>query len=202
MKKSLSRIVLGVATGSALVGSAFAVDEPIDVYATFRAGVSLNQTVEMDFTPGSTFIDYLGGAVSGTDFARLATNGTVDFVGTQLLGNTSGNAALVAISGDGASTVNISCTPNAIIANSGGARLIEVSALQISVSSGKAWGSADDQCAGLGTSPLALTLNGVGTNDRVYVGGRITGATADFSNESFDTTQTNGVPAQLRVVYQ
>ena len=199
MKKTLSRLVLGVAAGSALSGQVLAADEPIDVYATFRAGIALNQTAEMDFTPGSTFVDYLGGAVSGTDFARLATNGTVDYVGTQLLGNTSGQAGLVAISGDGASTVNISCSPNAVISD--GTRLIEISQMQISTDTGKAWAAPDDTCAGLGTSPLAYTLVGT-ASDRVRIGGRLTGSAADFRNDDFDSTQASGVPAQLRVVYQ
>jgi hypothetical protein len=187
-----------IAVGSMLLlaGGAYAVDESIEAAVQFRQALSLTKNFDIDFTPGATFVDFAG-TPGASDFVQLATNGTVSYAGTAFSGNTAGQAADVSILGDGISAVNISCSTGATLSN--GTNTLSINQTQLSVNTGDAFGSADHTCAGLGTSPLAHTLDGT---DKVLLGGRIVGDSGVVTSGIYNTTNPSGIPAAVRVVYQ
>lgn len=196
MKKVLTLTVLGAVVAA---GSAFAVTQDIDVFATMRVGLSFANKVDANFTPSSGHIDFYGTPDPTTDFVTLATDGTIAPVGTifqpSALVGTPGSVDIVS---DGASDVDITCTTGAVLAEPG-AKTLAVDSMEISMNTGHAFAAGDYQCSGLtSVTPFAYTLTG--TADKIILGGRLVGS-ADVVTAAYDTTQTGGTAATIKVLY-
>ena len=179
-----------------MAGGAYAVDETIDAAVQFRQALTLTKNLDIDFTPGASFVDFAG-TPGSSDFVQLATNGTVSYAGTAFSGNTAGQAADVDIVGDNVSAVNVSCSTGATLSD--GTNTLSIDQMQLSMNTGDAFGSADHTCAGLGTTPLAHTLDGT---DTILMGGRIVGNSGTVASGVYNTTNAGGAAATVRVVYQ
>jgi hypothetical protein len=177
----------------------FAADQNVQVDAQFRPAIVLALNSSVDLTPGATFIDYAG-TPGGSDLVNIGTDGNITVGGTVFTAPAAGTVGSVTITGDGSSAVNISCNTAALLRNAGG-NGVTFNTTQISMNTGDPFGSSDDPCGGLGTSPLAHTLDGT---DVVLIGGRIDAGVGGtiVSGTVYSTTIGTGSPIILRVVYQ
>lgn len=186
--------------GTAVVASTvWAVQQDIDVSARMRIGLSFANKVDMDFTPGTGHIDFYGTPDPTTDFVKLGTDGAISVDGTvfqpSALTATPGS---VDINSDGVSSVFISCTTGATLAEAGG-KTMSVDQLQITMNTGTAFTAPDYTCDGLASvTPYSYTLTGT---DKVILGGRLVGP-ADVITALYSTTTAGGTPATVRVIYQ
>jgi hypothetical protein len=197
------RFLASTLLGAVVVaGSAWAIDQTIDVSAKLRVGLSFTNKVDMDFTPTTQFIDMFG-TVAGTDTVALGTDGTEVPSGAVLVPTVlTGTPGSVEINGAATNAVDISCSQAATLAETTSSTTITVDTMELSVDTGDAAGSADYTCAGVGTTPHPLTLDNDGKN-LLLLGGRLVGA-ATMATASYSSANTGagGVPATVRVVYQ
>ena len=183
-----------------LAGSAYAIDQTIDVSAKLRTGLSFSSKVDMNFTPTTHFIDIFG-TPAGTDTVTLSTLGVETASGAVLVPTVlTGTPGSVQINGAGTNVVNISCSLTATLADPVTGTTITVDNLELAYNTGAVAGSANYQCAGVGTTPDTFTLDNDG-NDLLILGGRLVG-NATIGTTTYATTNPTGIAATIRVVYQ
>jgi hypothetical protein len=180
---------------STMAQPSHAVDINVAASAEFRLAITLVAT-PIDFTTGTNEIDYTG-TPTALDIIEMGTNGAINYTTPVFSGAATGTPGTVTITGSSGQGVDITCTPTATIGD--GTNTLVVSQLQISVNGTDGFGLADDNCAGLGTSPLSHTL--VVGADVINIGGRIVGNSGTVAEGPYSTA-TGGTPAQVRVTYQ
>jgi len=171
----------------------WAVDESVDVLATFRQAVALTEVNNVNFTTGAP-IEF-SSTPAGTDFVRLATDDSLIYSGV-FSGPVTGQAGEVTINGSDSAPVWVSCSDQADMRNAAGTSTLVN--MQIKMNTGGNWGAGTD-CNGVAATTLAYTLQ-AGT-DTVLLGGEIIG-NVTISGVAYSTALVGGVPAVLRVVYQ
>ena len=199
MKRSVFALTLLGAT--CVVGGLYAVQQPIDVLARLRIGLSFANKADMNFTPSSGHIDYYG-TPAGTDHVNMGTSGAITVDGTVFSPSANtGTPGSVDINGDATSSVYITCTEDATLAETGAGLTITVDTLQLAMNTGVAFNNgAAYTCDGLAGTALSHTLDGT---DTIYMGGRLVG-NATITTESYSSANTSdgGVPATVQVIYQ
>ncbi|MDD9911806.1 MAG: hypothetical protein OXR68_07460 [Alphaproteobacteria bacterium] len=190
--KKLSLMVAGATT--VLTSYGFAADQDVDAEAEFRQAISLTKNADVDFTTGAGVIEFTG-TPGASDLVSLGTDGNIAVGGTAFTAPSTGTAGDVDITGDGSSNVEVSCTDTATISD--GTNNLTVN-MEIAMDTGVAYGSGTD-CAGLGTTPLTHTLDGT---DKILVGGQIVGNSGTVTSAVYNTTNSGGSAATVRVVYQ
>lgn len=187
-----SLIVAGVCT--MLTAAPHAVDVNVTAQASFRAALTLNSPSPLDFTTGAD-IEYTG--APNTDVVRIATNGARTETGSFfIIPNATGQAGVVDITGTPGEIVDISCDDVSTLENGAGDE-IELSSIEFHTGGGIA--GAATACAGLGSSPGTLTLDGT---DQVLIGGTIIASSGDGVTAGDYSTATATDPVVVRVVYQ
>lgn len=175
--------------GIALLSTLFACAFPIlDVSAQ-----TLNRVDNLSFGT----IDFAGGTATGN--VTLGTNGTVNYSGN-LDGAGYGTPGLIELGGTVSNIIEIRCTSNATLSDGQG-HTIGLNPLKISVSSGQTY-TAATSCIDLDTTVLTHTLTGNSALDRVYLGGQLQTNGLSMLNAGFNTQNSGGSPATMRVVYQ
>lgn len=203
-KMNKTMLLAGVAT-VAFAGSIWAATQNVDVEAQFRVALTLTST-QMDFTPGMQYIEFSSTPAPGAgDYVTLGTDGTLTSNGNLTDNASSGTPGVVQISGDASSTVDVTCSVSAILANVSGTDTIGVTNLEIVQGTSPSAFSLGTQCDGVGgANILSFDLNGDPTNDSVLLGGQVGGAalTGSYQSEIFSTLNPNGVQANVQVVYK
>lgn len=190
-------LTVGIAAGL-MFGAAqnvMAADVDVDASIITRAAISLTKNTDMDF--GAVDYDAAhGGSI------QLGTDGTVILTGATGLtlgaaGTTPGD---VDVSGDGASTIEISCDTGGTLTD-GGANTLTLSSVEFTTAAGGAPGTGTS-CAGLGTTPGTVDL-AVTATPTILMGGTldVTG-NAIAAAATYSTASAGGDPVTLRVVYQ
>ncbi len=189
-------IALSVTAGCLLGGiqTASALDQDIQASIITKAAIAFSNVVDMDFA----LVEFA--AVHSGDI-QLGTNGTVVLSGTVgLTASGVGAAGSVDISGDGASTIDITCETGGTLTDAGVNSLL-LSATEITAGVGGAPGTGT-ACGGLGIGPISVDLS-VTANPTVLMGGTINvDGNAIATSDTYSTALAGGNPVTLRVVYQ
>jgi hypothetical protein len=196
--KLLAAATLMLAGG--VSGGLWADDENVDVAATFRRAIELNEVNSVDFTtnlssPGAEPIEFTA-TPGASDWVRLATDDSLDYDGV-FIGPATGQAGEVTIVGDDESVVYVSCADTAIMRNAGGGN-VTVN-MQFKMNTGGNWAAGTD-CAGVTDTSFEYTLNDSVTTDTILLGGEIVGNNT-ITSDPYSTANA-GTPAVLRVVYK
>lgn len=188
--------VLGVCAMAA--NQVYADTETVDSEAEFRQAVSLVKNTDIDFTTGSGVIEFTG-APTGADLIQLGSNGNIGTAGTVFTAPATGVVGDVDINGDGTSAVDISCTATATLSD--GVNTIAMNQVALSLNTGRAFGSEDYTCAGVGTTPHSYTLTGA---DKILMGGHIDGGSVvgTLGAGVYNTSNVGGSNITVDVVYQ
>ena len=195
-RKVVALTLLGTAVAASTV---WAVQQDIDVSARMRIGLSFANKIDMDFTPATGHIDFYGTPDPLVDFVKLGTDGAITVDGTVFQPSAlTGTPGSVDINSDGVSSVFISCTATATLAEPG-ANTMTVDQLQGTMNTGTAFTAPGYVCSGLASvTPLSYTLTGT---DKIIMGGRLVGP-ADVVTALYSTATAGGTPATVRVIYQ
>lgn len=196
---------LGAVSAALFAHNAHAIDATVGAEAQFRTALTLTVSQTIDFTPGARALEYTDAAniTGGTDYISMGTDGSLVANGTRLsTAYSSGQRGELAFTGDNAS-VSISCNTDTVLANGAGTILLPLSNVELDVAAtigavGAAVGAGDYDCAGVGTTPYTYTITG--NAGVIAVGGRLEGV-ANMNSAVYATTNTNGVPVSVRVVY-
>ena len=180
--------------GSGLAAAVWAVDESVDVLATFRQAVALTEVNNVNFTTGAP-IEF-SSTPAGTDFVRLATDDSLVYNGV-FSGPANGQAGEVTINGSDSALVYVSCSDQATMRNAGGNSVLVN--MQIKMNTGGNWAAGTD-CNGVADSTVSYSLQPA-VADTVLLGGQVIG-NATITGVAYSTALAGGVPAVLRVVYQ
>ncbi len=165
-----------------------------------RVGLAFANDVNMTFTPAGT--DYINfyGTPSSADTVTMGTNGALT-ANTSVFEptNTTGTPGSVDFTGDINSSVNISCTSSAVMAETVSNTTITVDQLELQMNTGTAFGVGSPySCAGLGTTPLSYAVL---PSNQILLGGRLVG-NATIETAVYSSAVAGGTPATIRVVYQ
>lgn len=180
-----------------LAANVYAVDEDVEAEAEFRQALALTLVTDIDFTPGTDVIEFTGTPATA-DVINLATSGAITTGGTAFSAPSTGTVGNVSIAGANGLAVEVSCTDTATISD--GTNSLTVGSLEIVMDTGVALGGAGvDDCEGLGVSPLVHTLDGT---DNVLMGGIIEGGSGTVTTAVYNTGNTGGTAATIRVLYQ
>ncbi len=192
-KSLLLTTALAVTVGLASF-AAQAAEVEVDATLNARAAISLTKVSDMDFG----LIDY---ASTHAGDIRLGTNGTVSTAGTTgLVAGGAPTAAAVTVSGDGASTVDVSCDTGATLEATGGDQLT-LSATEVSTAAGGVAPGAGNACAGVGLASQTIDLSAT-PNPTILMGGTINVDGDAISENGVYSTTTAGSSVTLSVVYQ
>ncbi|MFZ2586921.1 MAG: hypothetical protein WAZ18_02175 [Alphaproteobacteria bacterium] len=192
----LKKLTMLTAATAIVAGTAVAVDQNVDVLATFRQALTLTKNQDIDFTNGATPIEFAG-TPAGTDTISMGSSGAIAYAGVAFSGPTTGTAGDVDIGGAATSAVNISCSTGATLANASAAT-VAVNEVKLDMNTGAAYGSAAYTCAGVGTTPHSHTLDGT---DKILLGARIVG-NATIASGDYSSALAGGTPVTVRAVYQ
>lgn len=197
-RKVLALTLLGA---TAVAGAAFAIQQDIDVSARMRVGLAFANQIDMDFTPPGEYINFYG-TPAGTDYVTMGTDGSMTPNNAVFEPTTgTGTPGSVDVTGDGSSTVNITCTISSTLAHPSGT-LITVDQLELQLDTGTAFQTGSPySCSGLASvTPYQPTLDG---NNTILMGGRLLGnSTIQGGLYTSTDTGNGGTPAQVRVLYQ
>jgi len=177
-------------------GIAHAVDVTVGAAVNMRAVISATKGQDMNF--GN--IDY---DPNHTGTIELGTNGALQLAsgssGISLNGGAP-SAGDLTISGDGQSTIQISCENGGVL-GAGGGHALPLQNVEFAVDTGRAYG-AGTPCSGLASSSTTIDLAS-NIAPKILFGGalNVSGNAITYSG-NYSTTNAGGDPVTVRVVYQ
>ncbi|MCK5295841.1 MAG: hypothetical protein KAJ75_03020 [Alphaproteobacteria bacterium] len=173
------------------VTNAKAAETDLESSATFQSAITLTDPVTMAFGT----IQFTGSATGNVD---MGTNAGIAYTSGYSGGGT-GAAGSITINGTSGEGVDISCETTGTLSD--GTNTMPITSTQFSVETGAVFGSGTS-CAGLGVTPSAHTISATASENVVLLGARIDGSTAPVAGGDYNTTNANGDPITMRVVYQ
>lgn len=193
----LALSLTALSVGAGLLAPAFATDEVIDATIEARAAIAITPVTDMDFG----IVDFAA-VHSGT--ITLGTNGTAALAGaTGLALSGATTAGVVTVTGDGASTVDISCETGGTLTDGVANNTLTLGATEIVIGAGAAFGGGT-ACAGLGTPSLTNDF-GTTANPTIRMGASIDTTADDIDGTAVYATDGGGAadnPVTLRITYQ
>jgi len=173
-----------------------AADVAVDAHIRFKSAIAAVTVSDMNF--GDILYE-----ASHTGSIELGTNGNVQINGGSIglsADGGSSTAGEVAISGDAASIVEISCENSGVLASSSGDTL-SLQNIELAVNAGQNFGSGI-ACAGLASSVQTIDFGATPTPTLLFGGSVNVASNAITQNTSFSTMNGGGDPVTVRVVYQ
>lgn len=197
MKKLFPLYATVIAVGGLASLPVLALDQAIQATIETRAAVAITVVTDMDFG----LVDY---AATHSGTITLATNGTAALSGaTGLTLSGSPTAGNITVSGDGASTVDISCETGGTLTDGVANNTLTLGATEIAIGAGTTFG-AGTACAGLATPSLTNDF-GTTATPTVRIGGSLNTTTNAIDGSATYATNAGGGaddPVTIRVVYQ
>lgn len=176
--------------------AAYALDTNVGAAVKMRQVISATKGQDLNFGQVDYEPSHSGAIQLGTDGNIQLGSGTF---GISLNGGTP-TAGDITLSGDGQSTIEISCENNGVL-TAGGANTLNLQNVEFAVDAGQAFGSGT-QCAGLAAPAAAIDLASNNT-PKILIGGALNVASnAITSSNTYSTTNAGGDPVTMRVVYQ
>jgi len=134
---------------------------------------------------------------------ELGTNGTVQLASGSAGINLNGGAPSagdLTISGDGQSTIQISCESAGVLGASGG-HALTLQNVEFAIDTGRTYG-AGTSCSGLASPGASIDLAS-NTSPQIFFGGALdVSGNAISHSGNYSTTNAGGDPVTVRVVYQ
>ena len=188
-------IAINIMLSSFLV-SANAADIWIDGGIVTRAVVSATKGQDMDFG----YVDYdpihAGQIQLGTDGSVQLGGGAS---GVSLNGGTP-TAGDITLSGDGQSTIQISCESSGVL-GAGGVSTLNLQNVEFAIDTGQVYGSGTP-CAGLSSSSATIDLAS-NNAPQIFFGGALDlSGNAITRSDHYSTANAGGDPVTVRIVYQ
>lgn len=176
--------------------AAYALDINVGAAVTMRQVISATKGQDLNFGQVGYEASHGGEIQLGTDGNIQLSGGTF---GIDLNGGAP-TAGDITLSGDGQSTIEISCENSGVLA-AGGSNTLNLQNVELAVDSGQAFGSGT-QCTGLASPITAIDLasNNAPT---ILIGGALNVASnAITSTNTYSTANAGGDPVIMRIVYQ
>lgn len=195
-KTALFMGTLAVLATSTFAYQAMAATEDVDATLNTRQALSLTKNNDMDFGD----VDY---EATHTGTIRLGTDGNVALnaaTGLTIPTGSTGNAADIDVSGDNASTIEISCETGGTLADSS-SNTLTLQATEVAIDTGVAFGSGS-ACAGVGTTSTTVDLS-ANNNPTILIGGEVDlSSNAIATTDTYTSTNAGGDPVTVSVTYQ
>jgi hypothetical protein len=175
-----------------------AVTTSLTATATFLAAITLTPTT-MQFGK----IVYSADPSAGTDFARIATDGSLTYGGVMSSGGGTTAVGNVAVTGTYGQSIDVRCAASGVLSNGAG-KTINIDIVKVAKESATGnWASANGKdCTGIGNTVLTFNLTS-GTDDDIKVGAEIigTGASSPFVGGAYSTASGGGTNLSIDVIY-
>jgi hypothetical protein len=172
--------------------------------ADFLAAIVLTKTADVLFTSGggASAITF-DGSQTTSDKLQLGTDGNLAVVGSHLVAPGSGSSAgAVTIAGTTGASVDITCSAAAVLTNASDHSVaLNMDVVQITMTTGTAYGSPGATCDGTSGTPLNYTLSGTSSNNKILIGGELV-ADSGLTGENYSTANGGtAAPITIQAVY-
>lgn len=171
------------------------IDITVDARASFNKDVSIIAQTDMNYDS----IEFTG-TPGAAERADMGTNGVIVYGGT-FSGNGLGTPGAITLDGvpDGTS-LEVFCSQSATLANAS-SNTIDITGIEVAAENASGGYGTGASCNGIaGAGALTFTYTS-GSNDEVFVGGRLDGATVSGAlSGNYSTVNAGGSPIDLTVV--
>lgn len=171
------------------------VDITVDASGVFRKDVSISSSTNMDFG-----VVEFSGTPGASERADMGTNGTISYAGT-FTGSASGTPGSVTLSGvNNGTTLDVYCSQTATLKKAGG-NSIDLTGIEVKPENARGAYGTGSACNGIsGASAMTMTYTS-GSNDQLYIGGRLNGSTISGTlGGSYSTSNAGGSRIAVTVV--